>query len=104
MGPIICTPIGLAAAEYLKYIPASRPAQDHASVMAAKRNWPTGVVNSDKHLVTKLGDESERFSIAHMVDRLEFAGTMIHHHNNIMYALVVLLQLVPLWQCAKNIF
>jgi len=63
MGPIICTPIGLAAAEYLKYIPASKPAQDHASVMAAKRNWPTGVVNSDTNLATKLGDDSGRLSM-----------------------------------------
>ena len=63
MGPIICTPIGLAAAEYLKYIPASNPAQDHASVMAAKRNWPTGVVNSDMDLETTLGDDKGRISM-----------------------------------------
>lgn len=83
---MICTPIGLAAAEYLKYMPANNPAQDHASVMAVKRNCPTGVVNSDTHLATKLGDNSELSFIVDMVDRLERTEAMLAHHNSVIYA------------------
>lgn len=100
---MICTPIGLAAAEYLKYIPANKPAQDHASVMAANRNWPTGVVNSDMHLAKKLGDDLELLCISNMVDRLERAGILWAHHNSVMYAWVMVLQLLQLRQCAKSI-